>query len=78
MVRRRPGRPPEVDLDNVILDALNKFLYHSFRTRPRVLDRPLSTIRDNASPHQLNVCRINVHSFYFIQTSTLCRSDDLV
>jgi hypothetical protein len=45
--RKGPGRPPEVDLDNAILDILNEFPFHSLRSLSRVLKRPLSTIRDH-------------------------------
>jgi hypothetical protein len=46
VIRRGPGRPLENDLDNVILDALNEFPFHSLRSPRRVLKIPLSTIRD--------------------------------
>jgi hypothetical protein len=47
VIRREPGGPPEVDLDNAILDALNKFPFHSLCSLSRVPKRPLSTIRDH-------------------------------
>jgi hypothetical protein len=47
VIRRGPGRPPEVDLDNAILDAFNKFPFHSLPSPSRVLKRPLSTIHDH-------------------------------
>jgi hypothetical protein len=47
VIRRGPGRPPEVDLDNAILTTLNKFPFHSLRSLSRVLKRPFSTIRDH-------------------------------
>jgi hypothetical protein len=46
VIGRGPGRSPEVDLDNVILDALNEFPFHNLRSLSRVLKRSLPTIRD--------------------------------
>jgi hypothetical protein len=47
VVRSGPVRRPEVDLDNAILDALNEIPFHDLGSLPRVLNRPLSTIRDH-------------------------------
>jgi hypothetical protein len=47
VIRRGSGRLPEVDLDHVILEALNEFLFHNLYSPSRVLKRPLSTIRDH-------------------------------
>jgi hypothetical protein len=41
VIRRGPGRPTEVDLENAILDALNEFPFHSLRSLSRVLKRDL-------------------------------------
>jgi hypothetical protein len=47
VIKRGSGGPPEVDLDNAILDALNEFPFHRLRSLSQVFKRPLSTVRDH-------------------------------
>jgi hypothetical protein len=65
VIRMALGRPPEVDLDNAILDALNEFPFHGLSSLSRVLKRFLSTIRDNASPHRSTEMFTDMKEFFF-------------
>jgi hypothetical protein len=84
VTRRGPGRPPEVYLDDTILDAFNEFSFHSLRSLSRVLKRPLSTIRDHlirgcfaakhlkfsTGPHPLFSPDLALFDFYLFGTIT--------
>jgi hypothetical protein len=47
VIRRGPGRPPEIDLENPILEAFNEFPYHSLCSLSWVLTRSLSAVGDH-------------------------------